>query len=121
MPTIKVLNLLFTFRLPWLISHHIIVAPFRGGSRHLHKGDLLFFWWGGGLEKKSIPKQFALRKIKRYPGIVQREITKQGKKKNDKDEIGNLLLRRFFQSISLKRGAGPPGLPSPFWIRLCLF
>jgi hypothetical protein len=69
---------------------------------------------GGGLEKKSIPKQFALRKIKRYPGIVQREITKQGKKKNDKDEIGNLLL-------SLKRGAGPPGLPSPFWIRLCLF
>ena len=56
----------------------------RGGTRHFHKGDPFFF-----LEKK----------IKRYRGIFKAKITKDGKKKNDKDKIGNLLFKHIFTSL----------------------
>jgi hypothetical protein len=49
---------------------------------------------GGGLEKNRISMQFVLRNIKRYRGVIQSEITKHVKKKNDKDEIGNIYAKR---------------------------
>ena len=56
---------------------------------------------GGGLEKNRISMQFVLRNIKRYRGVIQSEITKHVKKKNDKDEIGNIYVKtRFPQSIT---------------------
>ena len=63
---------------------------YRGGSRHFHKGkgrDVFFFVFF--LKKKNgISKQSVFRKSKRYRGVIQSENNnKNGKKKNDKDEI----------------------------------
>lgn len=43
------------------------------------------------LEENRISTQIVLRKIKRYWGVIQSENYKYGRKKHDKDEIGNIL------------------------------
>jgi hypothetical protein len=50
------------------------------------------------LEKNQISKQLILRKIKSY---LRRylKVKLHGKKKNDKDEIGNILLKHVFTSL----------------------
>jgi hypothetical protein len=53
-------------------------------------------------KKNRISKQFALRKIKRYEGIIQSENYKTfQKEKNDKDQIGNIQLSNIFTSLKL--------------------
>jgi hypothetical protein len=52
-------------------------------------------------EKNRISKQFILRKVKRYGGVIHLEakITKHGKKKKDKDKIENILLKHVFTGL----------------------
>ena len=60
-----------------------------GGSRHFHKGDPFYF-----------RNHFFYRNIKRYRDVIQREnYTRHGKKKTDKDETGNILLKYVFTSL----------------------
>ena len=54
---------------------------------------------GGVLRKHRISKQFVLRKIKKILGIIHKKITKHCKNKNDKDEIGNILLKHVFTGL----------------------
>ena len=43
---------------------------------------------------------FFYRNIKRYRDVIQREnYTRHGKKKTDKDETGNILLKYVFTSL----------------------
>jgi hypothetical protein len=64
-------------------------VPYRGGSKHFHKG-------GGGefFLKKKIGFQNDLLKEKSKDTELsfKVKITKHGKKKNDKDEIGKLEI-----------------------------
>jgi hypothetical protein len=53
------------------------------------------------VKKNQISKQFVFRKIKRNRGEFKAKITKHGKKKNDKDEIGNIPLKHVFTSLYL--------------------
>jgi hypothetical protein len=60
----------------------------RGRSRHFHKGDPFYF-----------RNHFFYRNIKRYRDVIQsvNYFTRHGKKKNDKDETGNIQNRRFLK------------------------
>jgi hypothetical protein len=51
--------------------------------------------------KNRISKQFVLRKVKRYGGVIHLEakITKHGKKKKDKDKIEIILLKHVFTGL----------------------
>ena len=53
----------------------------------------------GYKENNRISKQFVLRKTKRYRWQFKARITKDGKNKNDKDEIGNILLKHMSTSL----------------------
>ena len=63
--------------------------PYRGGSKHFHKGG------GDIFLKKKIGFQNDLLKEKSKDTEVsfKVKITKHGKKKNDKDKIGNIMLK----------------------------
>ena len=45
------------------------------------------------------------------------KITKQGKKKNDKDKIGNIMLKHVLKSLLLssKKGGPPTGSDYAIW------
>ncbi len=48
-------------------------------------------------------------------------MTKHGKRKNDKDEIENILLKHVLPVYNLaQKGDQAPELPLPHWIRQCL-
>jgi hypothetical protein len=66
----------------------------RGRSRHFHKGDPFYF-----------RNHFFYRNIKRYRDVIQsvNYFTRHGKKKNDKDETGNIQNRRFLKSANQKQ------------------
>ena len=73
----------------------------RGESRHFHKGKagVGFFLGGGGGGGYSDFKTIVLRKSKDTEAYFKTKISKQGKKKNDKDEIENILSKHLFTSL----------------------
>ena len=65
-----------------------LAIDFRGGSRHFHRGGAVFF------------KTFCIKKNqKTLRHNSKAKIAKHGKKKNDKDEIGNIMLKHVFTSL----------------------
>ena len=76
---------------------------FRGGSRYFHILEILE-------SKNWNSKQFGLRKLKDTETKLKAKIKKHGEKKNDKDEIGNNLLKHVFikSIIQLVKGRLSP-------------
>jgi hypothetical protein len=83
-----------------------IITDFTVEYKYISEADADISIKGGGgvfcRKKNWISKQFALRKIKRYEGIIQSENYKTfQREKNDKDQIGNIQLSNIFTSLKL--------------------
>jgi hypothetical protein len=76
---------------------------FRGRSRHFRKGRGGFF-----LKKKTDFKTICLKKNQRIQRCDSKRKLQNMVKKNVKDEMGNVLLKHVFTSLSL-RFKRPPG------------